>query len=259
MTRHAASSSSIGDPRPARQSTHSAWRQSMIAVVGPPGAGKTTVVRALAPHEDATVFRLREAIRAYPDGLSGLPPSVDRLDWVSDEAVARVLDAAFLKHRFPAGSGPILLDNFPGTALQLRHLARIASALDRRVAILELRADTVVLAARVAGRQVCPGCGADPHAPAKSAASDPTRCARCYGALQRRDTDTPHLHALRLARYRSNQPKIAAVAVRLRIPRLVMDAGHPVPVVSRLARHFFAILTDPASAHRAPSDPGRRP
>jgi len=243
----------------ALQAKHPGWPQGMIAVVGPPGAGKSTVVRALALHGNATVFRLREAIRAYPDVLSGLPPSADQLGWVSDEAVARVLDAAFLENRFPGGSGPILLDNFPGNALQLRHLARIASALGRTMAILELRADTAVLAARVAGRQVCPGCGADPHAPAEPDASDPTRCARCRGALQRRDTDTPQLHARRLARYQRNRPEIVTVAGRLFIPHLVVHAGHPTPVVSRLARHLFTILTDPASAHRATSDPGRRP
>jgi adenylate kinase family enzyme len=260
-----ARSASPASPSVAREqlrsarATQQAWPQRMIAVVGPPGSGKTTVVQALAMEEGAAVFRLREAIRSHPDVLSDLPPSNDPLDWVSNEAVARVLDAALLEHRFPAGDGPILLDNFPGTASQLRHLARIAAALERGVAILELRADATILAARVTARQVCPGCGPDPHAPATPATSDPRLCARCGGSLQRRDTDTSHLHALRLARYHSNRPKIAAVAARLRIPHLVMHSDHAAPVVARLARHFFAILTDPTSAHRAHSDPGSRP
>ncbi|SCF25365.1 Adenylate kinase [Micromonospora marina] len=236
--------------------SHPASPQSMIAVIGPPGSGKTTVVTALAAHERVSVFRLREAVRRCPDLLAGLPPSTVPLGWVSDEAVVKVLRGMFLEHRFPTGDEPILLDNFPGTASQLRHLASIATSLGRRLSILELRATAATLAVRVAARRVCRRCGPDRHAPARPAASDPARCARCGGELKRRDTDNPHIHALRLARYQRNRPKIAAAATRLHIPHLVLHAGHCAPVVSRLARHLVAVLTDPAPAYRAASHPG---
>ncbi|GAA3772228.1 hypothetical protein GCM10022225_69480 [Plantactinospora mayteni] len=228
----------------------------MIAVIGPPGSGKTSVVTALAAHERVSVFRLREAIRCCPDLLADLPPSTDPLGWISDEAVVEVLRGMFLEHRFPTGGEPILLDNFPGTASQLRHLASIATSLGRRLNILELRANAPTLAARVAARRVCRSCGPDRHAPARPAASDPARCALCGGVLKRRDTDNPHIHALRLARYLCNRPKIAAAAARLHIPHLVLPAGHSAPMASRLARCLVAVLTDPAPAYRAASHPG---
>ncbi len=211
----------------------SPMRGLMAAVIGPPGAGKSAVVHALAQVDGAVVFRLREAVRSYADVLGGVLASADPLGWVDLVAVGRVLDAAFIVGRFPTDDGPVLLDNFPGTAAQLDVLVDVATAAERRVVVLELRAGSAVVSARTAVRQVCPQCGPDEHHPATAAAGRPHRCAGCGAGLVRRDSDTPARHALRLARYRANAAEILERARRRQIPHV--DAGCAPVLVRRSA------------------------
>jgi adenylate kinase len=223
----------------------SATASSLAAVIGPPGAGKTTVVTALAQLRGLPVFRLREAVIAHSDRLADLAPSADPLGWVSVQAVDRILRAAFIDSRLGTCISPVLLDNFPGTAEQLHQLAEVASMIDRRITILELRADVLTLAVRVAARRICLACNLDRHAPATASVTDPICCAQCGAPLTRRDSDTPPRHALRLSRYRANVVGIIEHAGHLQIPHLAIRAGHPTPVVHRLAQEAFVRLTDP--------------
>lgn len=218
---------------------------SLVAVIGPPGAGKTTVVTALAQLRGLPVFRLRQALITYSDMLADLAPSTDPLGWVGIHAVHRILRAAFIDDRIGAGVGPVLLDNFPGTAQQLHQLAEVAAVIGRSMALLELRANGSTVAGRVATRRICASCSSDRHAPASVSVTDPVRCARCGAQLVRRDSDTPARHALRLARYRVNVAEIIEQAGCLQIPHLAVVADHPPDVVHRLAQEAFARLTNP--------------
>jgi adenylate kinase family enzyme len=147
----------------------------------------------------------------------------------------------------------VLLDNFPGTADQLDQLADTAATTAARVGLLELRADAHTVVARVGQRRVCLACAVDPHAPAVPDADDPERCGSCGAVLARRDTDTPRLHGLRLARYAANRPEIAERAAEHGIPHLAVNADATVSEVSRAARHALHRLTELAEY------PGSRP
>lgn len=217
----------------------------LLAIVGPPCAGKSTVVTALAEAGGLPVFRLRETIRARPELLTGLAPSTDPLGWVSLEAVRRVLHAVFVEGRFAFAAPVVLLDNFPATASQLDLLADVATATATRFALLELRAEPGTVVARVAERRVCLSCGPDAHAPAVPAADDPERCATCHAALTRRDTDVPRLHGLRLARYASNQPDITERAAERGIPHSAINAEGDLAEVRRKAHLALHYLTEP--------------
>jgi adenylate kinase family enzyme len=225
----------------------------LVAVIGPPGAGKSTVVRALAATFGVPVFRLREAVRARPELLAGLPPTRDPLGWVGLEAVRRLLHATFVQGRLGVGCSAVLLDNFPGTAGQLALLAEIGEATHAAVALLELRADALTAAVRVGRRRVCPVCGPDPHAPAVPATDDPARCGSCRAVLARRDTDVPRLHALRLDRYTANRSEIADSAAERGIPHLVVNADATMSEVCRAAHHALSRLTG------SPESSGSRP
>ena len=216
---------------------------AIVGVIGPPGAGKSTIIATLAPPAGLPVFRLREAIRDYSDVLAGLPPSKDPLGWVSCEAIDRILRAAFLDHRFIVDDGPVLMDNFPGTARQLEQLVKIAVLVGRRLALLELRAETPTVDLRVAQRRVCSHCGPDLHTPAKAAKGDHDRCSVCGAKLRCRDSDIPKVHKARLARYHANAPEIAELALNRHIPHLTICADHEVRKVCCLARRAFDELT----------------
>jgi hypothetical protein len=100
---------------------------------------------------------------------------------------------------------------------------------------------------------VCQACRSDSHAPAVPAADDPDRCGSCRTLLARRDTDVPHLHALRSARYAANLQEIAERAAERGIPHLSVNADAATSEVRRAAHHALHRLTDPAE------HPGSRP
>lgn len=220
----------------------------LVAVVGPPGAGKSTIVRGLARTNGAPVFRLRETIRARPELLAGLAPSPDPLGWVSPEAVRRVLTATFLGSVY-AADPVVLLDNFPGTAGQLNLLAGIAGQAGRRLALLELTATAATAVARVAERRVCAACGPDPHAPAEPATDDPEVCSSCRAALIRRTSDVPRLHGLRMARYLANRPEIAESAADHAIEHRTVSADDDLTAVrssvNAVLSHLLTTATQP--------------
>jgi adenylate kinase family enzyme len=215
----------------------------LVAVVGPPGAGKSTVVAELVSEHDVSVFRLREMIRAHPELLADLGPSTDPLGWVSLEAVRRILHATFVTDGFGQGCSVVLLDNFPGTADQLDLLAETATTTAARVALLELHADADTVVTRVAQRRVCLTCGSDSHAPVVPAAEDPQRCGSCRTVLARRDTDVPRLHGLRLARYVTNLPEIAERTAELSLSHMSVNANATTSEVRRAANHALYRLT----------------
>ncbi len=226
---------------------------ALVAVIGPPGVGKSTIVAHFAAREGVAVFRLREFIRSHPDLLSDLAPADDLLGWVSLEAVRRLVHAAFVDRLFAVGHGPVVLDNFPGTAGQLALLAEIADVVGARLALLELRAWAATLVMRVAQRRVCLQCGPDSHASALPSDADSDRCARCGATLSRRASDAAERHRLRLARYCANLPEITELAAAHRIPHHSVDANLPVPDVRAAAQRAFHLLTCVTSVSADPS------
>lgn len=220
----------------------------LVGVIGPPGAGKSTIVATLAEDCRLPVFRLREAILQRPHLLAGFGSSMDPLGWVTMEAVRQVLHAALVEDRFAAGAIAVLLDNFPGPAAQLELLAEIANDMNAKVGVLELRAELAAVVTRVTERRVCLYCGPDTHAPAIPSPDEPGRCSACGAELFRRESDAPRLHGLRLARYGANQAEIAAATAKYGIPHLWVPADGELPEVQRLARHALNRLMHPAPA-----------
>ena len=83
---------------PAIQSVAAPTGPLLLGVIGPPGAGKSTVVAGLEGNRMA-VFRLREAIRAHPLAAQESAASSDPLGWVSLGTVRCVLESVFVEDR----------------------------------------------------------------------------------------------------------------------------------------------------------------
>lgn len=213
---------------------------TFVAILGPPGGGKSTLTKAFSTTPDVLVFRLRDfclnQARHDPTLAAQLQNSPDPLGWLDDATVGDVLARAFQRQRFPSGTPrAVLLENFPGSAPQVELLVEVLAASDaacQRLAAIELAAPEAVLRHRVARRRVCPSCEPDPHddphRPAVPAVSAPQRCAKCGGQLAVRRGDAPGIFSQRLARFRAQIPGIRSALTARGVPVERLDATRPV-------------------------------
>lgn len=106
-------------------------RAVIVAVIGPPASGKTTLTRDLASRLDYPVFRIADLLESashHDPSIAALATtSRDSLGWVSDTTVSASLEVCF-RQRHAVGlvvsrQQGVVLDNFPGRASQARLIA----------------------------------------------------------------------------------------------------------------------------------------
>ena len=222
----------------------------VVAVIGPPAVGKTTLTMRLGENPGCSVFRLREHVPEVI--LAATAANSDRVDWVDDVTVARAMRAYAERAASDESVQTVLLDNFPGSGPQVRLLLGILSRLapECGVTAAELVADERVRQARVRNRRVCHTCEHDPvhdpRLPAQRASDDPWRCARCGGTLHPRRGDAPRLLAARTARFRHEAPGLRQALTDAGISILRLDASREITDLS-------AELSQLISARRLPS------
>lgn len=210
----------------------------LVAVIGPPAVGKSSVTGLAADALEASVLRLREFAERYwanhPE-LDHLFETADPLGWFRDDTVKILLDAAF---NVMSRAAIVFLENMPGNAIQMRLLGGLASAAGYKLELVELTAPDSLLALRSSSRRVCLSCEpdrrGDPHRPALGSAAAPDECARCGYRLVPRRSDEPHLRQARLRRFRSEPPQIRAAAAEAGLPHRVIDATGDLTSVSAL-------------------------
>lgn len=208
----------------------------VIAVVGPPAAGKTTLTTKLGENQGCTVFRLREHVSLSALAAASVNP--DRVDWIDDLTVARALNVYAEKTVTSNSSHIVLLDNFPGSALQvgllLSVLGRVAPGCG--LAAVELRVAERIRQQRAAGRRVCHACEHDPvhdpRLPATASSSDPWRCARCGGILHPRRGDAPRLFNSRTTRFEAEAPAMRRAFADAGISIAAIDASRALDVIA---------------------------
>lgn len=205
--------------------------ERIAAVMGPPGAGKTTLTLRFRELAGCEVFRLREHVPTA--SLAAAAAHTDRVDWIDDLTVARALRGYIEKMSSSGGSRTVLLDNFPGSGLQVRLLLDLLRRLAPgcRVHAVELTIDTDVREQRLRSRRVCHRCERDPvrdpRLPAVASPGDPQRCARCGNILHPRRGDAPRLAAARTQHFAAEIDGVRSAFEESGIPVLRLDADRP--------------------------------
>lgn len=164
--------------------------ERVVAVIGPPAVGKTTLTMRLAELAACQVFRLREHVPEVI--LAATATNAAQLGWIDDVTVARALRGYVERIVSDRSVRTVLLDNFPGSDTQVRLLLGVLRRLAPACATqaVELVVDRKVRDRRVLGRRVCHNCEHhpihDPRIPAVASEGDPKHCANCGGVLHPR-------------------------------------------------------------------------
>jgi adenylate kinase len=188
-----------------------------VVIFGRPGSGKSSLAERLGSEFGYSIVRtgelLRDAVRRGDDLGRRIEEYLGQGDLVPDDLVFVLLDQAL---RIPE-SEKRLFDGFPRTMGQVPQLAQLERLHHFSIdAYLEIAVSRAAAAARMAGRRVCPRCGATYHVETK-----PPRvkgvCDLDGQALQQRPDDTPEIIEQRqrvyedhadpiLAYYRAHEP-----------------------------------------------------
>jgi adenylate kinase len=206
--------------------------QQVIAVIGPPAVGKTTLTTRLGENPGCSVFRLREHVA--PEILAAASVNPDRVDWIDDVNVARAVRAYIEPATTTETVHTGLLDNFPGSGSQVRLLLGILARLSPGCAVqaVELVLDEQARQDRVRSRRVCHTCeddpARDPRLPAVPSESDPRKCRRCGSTLHPRRGDAPRLLAARTAHFNHEAPGLRRALADAGADVLRLDASRKI-------------------------------
>ena len=181
-----------------------------IVLMGPPGAGKGTQATRLIdayglPHI-STGDMFRENIKnGTPLGLEA-KAIIESGNLVPDEITCAMVKERLAREDCANG---YLLDGFPRTIPQAEELVKIGKELGREVNLaLDFTVPAEDLIERIAGRRVCPTCGASYHIKTMRPKVDGI-CDRCGSEIVQRKDDNPDSFKVRLENYFESTAPIA--------------------------------------------------
>jgi adenylate kinase len=212
-----------------------ASRTVRLVLFGAPGVGKGTQAATLqervgVPHV-STGDMLRAAIRAGTPQGNRARAIVESGRLVPDELISEMIGVRLQSEDVAKG---FILDGFPRTVGQAEYLDRALSDQGRALdAVINLEVPAAVVVDRLAGRRVCPACGASYHVRLKPP-RDEGRCDACGGTLGVRADDAAEVVQGRLEVYeRQTAPVLEYYRGQGRL-RNVDGIGTPEEVARRI-------------------------
>ena len=173
-----------------------------IILMGPPGAGKGTQATRIIdefhiPHiSTGDIFR-ENISKGTELGLKA-KAIIERGDLVPDDLTIDLVRSRLSQDDCKAG---YLLDGFPRTIAQAEALKAMGPEIGRPVTlVVDITVPDEVLMQRIAGRRVCPKCGASYNIHSMKPAKEGI-CDRCGAELIQRKDDNPESFQIRLDNY----------------------------------------------------------
>lgn len=211
-----------------------------VVLLGPPGAGKSTIAEALMATRSLMVIATGQRLRAEVEARSVLGRSVaaylEHGNLVPDSLMDRLLRTS-LDSLDPARG--ILLDGYPRTMRQAIGLFGTLADYGRAVDIvLALDIDDEDVVRRLSGRRICEGAGT-PFPTHIDDLASMLRCQERGGRLVQRDDDRPEIVRQRLVVYHEQTRPLLDFYAAQGLLRRVDARGSPAEV----ARAALAALS----------------
>ena len=169
-----------------------------IIILGAPGAGKGTQAEIISKHLQIPTIStgniIREALKSGSEMGQKAKEYIDSGRLVPDDVVIGIIQERLAE---PDCKDGFILDGFPRTIPQAEALDRMGVVIDR---VIDIEVDDDVIARRVSGRRVCPGCGASYHLEYKLPEVEGV-CDNCKDTLVQRKDDQPETVRERLRAY----------------------------------------------------------
>ena len=205
-----------------------------VVLLGPPGAGKSTIAEALAAQLSlvpiATGQRLRAEVEAHSPLGRLVASYLEEGTLVPDSLMDRLLRAGL--ESLEADDG-FLLDGYPRTIRQAVGLTGMLGDYERSLdAVLALEVEDEVVVRRLSGRRICEGAG-DPFPTHIDDLASMLRCQERGGHLVQRDDDRPEIVQQRLLVYHEQTRPLLDFYADSGMLRRVDARGAPAEVVRR--------------------------
>ena len=206
-----------------------------LVLVGPPGAGKSTIASSLAQHLPVVVIAVGARLRNEAASASPLGQQIrawlaqGRL--VPDDCMRQLLHTWLAQ--LPPARG-FVLDGYPRSLEQARDLDAILAGLGQQLdLVVNLEIAPHEALRRLAGRRVCEGGGAPFTLHVEDAAAV-QRCLERGGRLVQREDDRPDVIAERLRIYDEETRPLLDFYARRGLLRSLDAAGPPAEVTRRV-------------------------
>jgi adenylate kinase len=177
-----------------------------LLLIGPPGVGKGTQAARLHERTGAVPLASGDIFRAElkkDSDLGKLAKSyMERGELVPDEVTIGIMECRLLDPEVRRCG--FILDGFPRTVPQAEALDRLLERLDLTLSrAIALEVDDEVVIERLAGRRVCPKCGATFHVRTNPPQQEGI-CDRCGETLETRPDDREETIRERLRVFHEN-------------------------------------------------------
>ncbi|MCP4874000.1 MAG: adenylate kinase [Gammaproteobacteria bacterium] len=173
-----------------------------IILLGPPGAGKGTIAKALMQHDESVQIStgdiLRGAVAAGTELGKQAEAAMTAGDLVTDELIMGIMEERLQQDDCQQG---YLLDGFPRTIPQAEALKALLSKLDERLdCVLELDIPRDIIIDRLTTRRTCTNCGEIYNVKFKPPRAEGI-CDVCGNEIVQRDDETEEAIENRLQVY----------------------------------------------------------